>query len=82
MPREITAVLADVYVHDADPQDGCTYWIEGEPARVEIEATDDQVRIGIMKDGLDFEVAGVYLSPSSARDFLVGLGAAIRDLDP
>lgn len=78
MTRTISIVLADVYVAGED--DG-EYWFEGEPARVEVEAADGAIRVGVTVDGREQEIAGLYLSPSGARDLLVGLGSAIGEYE-
>ncbi len=84
MTRVMTTVLAEAYVADGyvgnEEYPNADYWIEGDPVRLEVEA-DENVRIGVMVPQTDQEVAGLYLSPSSARDLVIGLGAAIRDLE-
>lgn len=70
-------VLADVWVADDEGE----YWFEGEPARLQATAEDGVVRIGAMTDGRDQEVFGAYMTPSTARELLVGLGAAIQSLE-
>lgn len=75
--RTLTVILADVYIAAEDEE----YWLEGEPARVEVSAEDGNIRVGVTVDNRNYEVAGIYLTPSSARDLLVGLGSAIREYE-
>ena len=70
-------VLANVWVAD----DQGEYWFEGEPARLQATAEDGVVRVGVMVDGRDQEVFGAYMSPATAKELLVGLGAAIQSLE-
>ena len=87
MTRVMTVVLANGYVADGkfggewDPQG--EYWIEGDPVSVEVEpdGNEEGVRVGVMVPDSDQEVAGLYFSPSSARDLMVGIGAALREIE-
>lgn len=73
---DVTVILADVYVAEEDA-DG-EYWFEGEPARVAVMSQDGMIRIGAEVDDRDQEILGIYMPVSTARDFMVGLGAAIK----
>lgn len=77
-------VLADVYVSEEDPGDDVAdpYWMSGEPARVQVTSEDETaIRIGVLTDDRQYEVVGIYMSPSTARDLMVGLGAAIAEFE-
>ena len=82
---KMTVVLAEGYVatgrFGAEWTPEAEYWIDGEPITVEITAEDENIRVGVMLPDSNQEVVGFYFSPSSARDLIVGLGGAIRDLE-
>lgn len=71
-------VLGKVWIAESDEADA--YWLEGEPAEIQVERTDeDEIRIGSMLSGQTHESASIYLSRSEAIRLVLAVAAAVGD---
>ena len=74
----VPSVLAEVYITGEDGD----YWYEGRATRVELSQEDySGIRISVKLDEQEYESVGIYMSPSTARDFVVALGAIIFEAE-
>ena len=72
----VRSVLAKAYVSDG----GEDYWLNGEPAEIQIERTDnDEIRVGTHIHNETYEAAGIYLKRSEAIRMILALAHAVGD---
>ena len=74
----VRAVLGTAYIGN-DGEEG-DFWCEGEPARFEIERTDDnEIRVGVQIRGDHLDSATLYLERSEAIRFVLAVAQAVGD---
>ena len=79
----VSHLLATAFV-SSGPEDDDDYWLTGDTVLLEVcrdglNDPDFPIRIGVLLNLGEAEVAGIYLSPSGARDLLVALIDAVLE---
>lgn len=75
--RTITA--ASVFI-SGDGEAADEYWCEGEPARVEVERTDEnEIRLGVAIRGNSSDDVTVFVERSEAIRLVLAIAAAVGD---
>ena len=76
----VRAVMGTTYIGNENVPDDDPFWVEGEPARFEIERTDDnEIRIGVQIRGDHTDAATLYLERSEAIRFVLAVAQAVGD---
>jgi hypothetical protein len=72
--------MGTTYIGTEGAPDDDPYWCEGEPARFEIERTDDdEIRIGVQIRGDSSDSATLYVERSEAIRLVLAIAQAIGD---